>query len=34
MINRQEYLIDCDHRSKHLVPYLEQRHKVGHVNSI
>ncbi len=28
----QEYLIYHDHCSKHLVPYLEQRHKVGHMN--
>jgi hypothetical protein len=30
---RQEYLIYHDHWSKHLVPYLEQRHKVGHMSS-
>ncbi len=29
----QDYLIYHDYWSNHLVPYLEQRHKVGHMNS-
>jgi hypothetical protein len=29
----QEYLIYHDYWSNHLVPHLEQRHKVGHMNS-
>ncbi len=29
----QEYLIYHDYWSNHLVPHLEQRHKMGHINS-
>jgi hypothetical protein len=29
----QEYLIYHDYWSSHLVPHLEQGHKVGHMNS-
>ncbi len=33
LVHHQEYLTYHDYWSNHLVPYLEQEHKVGHLNS-
>jgi hypothetical protein len=33
-VYQQEYLFQHDYHSKNLAPYLEQRYKVGHTNSL
>ena len=33
LVYHQDYLFKCDYQLNNRVPYLEQRHIVGHVNS-